>query len=121
MVEKLNIDDASMLYVLQLALEGAIQNKEAARDNYEKIARGFQLTGEIDTGMAMAIKEISDSLEKYLKSADNSIDKLIKIAKLISDTMAKREDADFEFTDDGKMDMQDQIRRMLDEANAAKE
>ena len=121
MTEKLQINDQSMLYVLQLALEGALQNKEAARTQYENIAGSFQLSGEIDTGMAMAIKEISDSLEKYLKSGDNSVDKLIKIAKLLSDTMIKRDDANYEVTDEDKMDMQASLKEFIDQAKEEQE
>lgn len=120
MAKPLEINDKSMLYVLQLALEGAIENKEAARENYKKISDAFELTTDnIDAGTAMAIREISDSLEKYLKSADQAVDKLVKIAKLLSDTMIKRDNIDFDISDEDKLSIQDQINSFIGDAKNA--
>lgn len=118
---KLSLDNKTLLMVLEYALNAAIEQKSAAMSHHDMIAAGFAVDGRIDVGMAMAVKEISESLEKYLKSADASIDKLIKIARILSETMLRQQaDDDEDLTDDEKMSMQEQVHKFLREAESTK-
>ena len=78
--------------------------------------------GRVDAGTAMAVKEISESLEKYLKSADASLDKIIKIARLLADVMLRRQEEEFaEMTDEEKAQMQQEIHEMINRAASEKD
>jgi len=120
--KKLSLDDETLLYILQLALDSALEQKDKAMSHHDQVASGFHIAENIDMGSAMAIKEISESLEKFLKSSDQSLDKIIKIARLIADTMRMRTDDDSsEMTDEEKEEMQASITKMVNKAKEAKE
>lgn len=123
MSDKLNLNDESLLFVLQLALNSAVENKEAAKRHHDMIARGFRLDDDkIDDAVILAIKDVSESIEKYLKVSDASIDKLIKIAKLLSDAIQKRYDEEYdEFDDDDRGSIEEDVKAFLAQAKTEKE
>lgn len=123
MSEKLNLNDESLLFVLQLALNSAVENKEAARKHHDMIARGFHLDdAKVDDAVILAIKDVSESIEKYLKVTDASVDKLIKIAKLLSDAIQKRYDDEYDdFDDDDRGSIEEDVKAFLAQAKSAKE
>lgn len=97
---KLSLDNATLLAVLQVAFDTAIQQKEAALGHHEMVARGLSPTdGNNDLSVLMENKEIAETIEKYLKSADQSIDKMIKIARLLADVMLRTGEEEY-----GEMD-----------------
>lgn len=119
---KLNLDQATLLAVLQVALDGAIAQRDAAMAHHDEVADAF--TVRIPQGAAnpgdisrmLAVKEISESIEKYLKSADASIDKIIKIARLLADTMLRMNEEEMaELTEEEKAALRDEIQQMVSE------
>lgn len=120
---KLDLTNEALIAILQVALNSAIQQKDQALSHHDTVARGFHVPeGRVDAGTAMAVKEISDSLEKYLKSADASLDKIIKIARLVADVMLRRQDEEYsEMTDEEKAQMQNEIHEMIHKASRSKD
>jgi ElaB/YqjD/DUF883 family membrane-anchored ribosome-binding protein len=120
---KLDLTTEALVAILQIALNSAIEQKSAAMGHHDMVARGFHVPeGRVDAGTAMAVKEISESLEKLLKSADASLDKIIKIARLVADVMLKRQKEEFsEMTDEEKLKMQEEIHEMIHKAANEKE
>jgi len=117
----LNLDHQTLLMVLQVALDSAIDHKEKAMGHHDQVARGFHVPDNVDAGTAMAIKEVSESLEKYLKSADASLDKIIKIARILADTMLRAEQEDAFMSDEEKERMQAEIHQMINTADENKD
>lgn len=113
---KLNLDHKTLLAVLQIALDGAVAQRSAAMNHHDAVSAGFNIepgSGQ-DISRLMAIKEISESIEKYLKSADASIDKIIKIARLLADTMLRLKDEDTEeLTEEDKEALRIEIQQMV--------
>lgn len=119
---KLDLTHEALVAILQVALNSAIQHKDQALSHHDTVARGFHIPeGRVDAGTAMAVKEISESLEKYLKSADASLDKIIKIARLVADIMLRRQEEELtEMTDEEKATMQQEIHDMINKASSEK-
>jgi len=87
---KLSLDNATLLAVLQVALDTAVQQKDAALSHHDLVAQGLVAPdGSPDLSVLMQNKEMAETIEKYLKSADQSIDKMIKIARLLADVMLR--------------------------------
>ena len=120
---KLDLTNEALVAILQVALNSAIDQKAKALGHHDTVARGFVVPeGRVDAGTAMAVKEISESLEKYLKSADQSLDKIIKIARLVADVMLRRQEVEeAEMTDDEKQKMQREIHQMIHNASEEKD
>jgi hypothetical protein len=120
---KLDLTHEALVAILQIALNSAIDQKAKAMGHHDTVARGFHVPeGRVDAGTAMAVKEISESLEKYLKSADASLDKIIKIARLVADVMLRRQEEELaEMTDEEKAQMQAEIHEMIHKASSEKE
>lgn len=121
---KLDLTHATLMAVLQVALDSAIKQKTAAGDHLENLSRGLLVPDghNIRLEDIIAIKEISDPIEKYLKAGDQSIDKIIKIARLLADVMLRRqEEESAELTDEEKQRMQAEIHEMIHRATDNKE
>lgn len=118
---KLDLTNKALTAILQVALDSAIKQKEAAMEHHDDISRSFHIAEHVDAGTAMAIKEISESLEKYLKSANVSLDNIIKIARLVSEVILRRQQQeDTPMTDEEKQAMQKQINDFMIKATDAK-
>jgi len=118
---KLELSNTALMAVLQIALDSAIEQKAQAMGHHEQVSRTLEVPedGRLTVERAMAIKEITDPIEKYLKSADASLDKIIKIARLLADVMLRQQDEDYtEMTQEQREAMQNDIHEML---NLAKE
>ena len=99
---KLHMDHESLIYFINYILKQLKHDRRLAIDNFKAI------DGAVDLGLmsssgseAMIMGDIVDSQMKFLNSSSNSIDKMIKMAKIMSDTINKEvaEDDEFELSD----------------------
>lgn len=122
---KLSLDNATLLAVLQVAFDTAIEQKTAALEHHDLVRGGLRTNsaeGHTDLSTLMANKEIAETIEKYLKSADASIDKMIKIARLLADVMLRsNEDEYAELDEDEKEELRKAAAEFAQSASEAKE
>lgn len=122
---KLSLDNATLLAVLQVAFDTAIEQKTAALEHHDTVREGLRFTngdGRADLSTLMANKEIAETIEKYLKSADASIDKMIKIARLLADVMLRSNEDEYgELDEDEKEELRKAAAEFAQAAQEAKE
>jgi len=99
---KLEMDHASLIYFINYILKQLKYDRKLALDNFKSIDGVVDIGSMVESGSeAMIMGDIVDSQMKFLNSSSNSIDKMIKMAKIMSDTLNKvvEDDGEFELSD----------------------
>jgi hypothetical protein len=120
---KLQMDHESLIYFINYILKQLKSDRRLALDNFKAIDGVVDLALMVESGSeAMIMSDIVESQMKFLNSSAGSIDKMIKMAKIMSDTLNKAtvEDEEFELSDFERGIILDAANEFTTEAKKAK-
>lgn len=110
--KKISINEQSLAYLLNLVLNNVREERNIAMINYNNLT-GLT-TGSDVAEILMLSKDISESINGFLNSANKSTEQILKMAKVISDYMLKAQDNDL-ISDEDRMDIENLVKSANEE------
>lgn len=124
MKSKLETTENSVVELLNHILDETEQDRDLALKNYQSISDSFNNLTQSEKASVFSvinITDLSESMEKFLKLSNSSIDKQLKIAKIISDMLFFQR----KFEDDNPLDgdeldsLQDTVAMLIEKQKEA--
>lgn len=119
MKSRLETTENSVVELLNHILEETEEDREIALKNYQSVADSFNSLSPSEKASVFSVINVSDlseSMERFLKLSNSSIDKQLKVAKIISDMLFfQRKNQDENPLDDDELDtLQDTVARLME-------
>jgi hypothetical protein len=122
---KIDLTNKSFTEFLNFTLDKIVEDRTIALENYELLNTGLHGTNALEVGSIehmLALHDLSESIERFIKNSSESSDKLIKLAKLQFDMLKhmKERGMNEEMTDDETADIRSMIKDFMDGGPDAK-
>lgn len=119
MKSKLESTESSVVDLLNHILDETEEDRDLALRNYRTVADSFNgLTSEEKASVfaVISVNDLSESMERFLKLSNSSIEKQLKVAKIVSDMLffQKKFEDDTPLDEEELSDLQDTVALMME-------